>query len=349
MVDWNTPTETTDYDDVLDFLRARDEHCAKMDFTGDTNLPIGAVRISSSTGRHEIWNGSSWAQSAFFDDFDDHVNNATIHEPYHVGSIEMITYATADSGWLICDGSAVSRATYATLYAKIGDTFGAGNGSTTFNLPNLKGRSPIGVDSANTDIDAIGETRGSWNHSHSTPNHQHTIPTHSHAMPHTHQVGAHNHAVSGGHVHSVGGHYHSVNATGADIAIASSGAHVHTLNGYDTTFTGSTNTNQPVESANTSNPEAWGSAINTASHTHDNADFTGRVGLVTGGSNGDAAFNTGAAATFNTDNSTAFTSGAESTANTSGSGTLTSNSGEGSGTSGTNNGPVLALHFQIKF
>ena len=50
-------------------------------------------------------------------------------------------------GWLICDGSAVSRSTYAALFSAIGTAFGVGNGSTTFNLPNTLGQFPRGYDS----------------------------------------------------------------------------------------------------------------------------------------------------------------------------------------------------------
>lgn len=49
-------------------------------------------------------------------------------------------------GWLYCDGSAVSRKTYSRLFEIIGTAFGAGNGSTTFNIPDLRGRVIIGVD-----------------------------------------------------------------------------------------------------------------------------------------------------------------------------------------------------------
>jgi len=48
-------------------------------------------------------------------------------------------------GWLLCDGSAVSRTTYANLFTQIGTRYGVGDGSTTFNLPDLRGRSPIGA------------------------------------------------------------------------------------------------------------------------------------------------------------------------------------------------------------
>lgn len=68
--------------------------------------------------------------------------------------------STIPSGWLLCDGSAVSRATYAALFAVIGTTFGVGNGSSTFNLPGLPGRTPIGAgqgqDLTNRALAAVG-------------------------------------------------------------------------------------------------------------------------------------------------------------------------------------------------
>jgi microcystin-dependent protein len=62
-----------------------------------------------------------------------------------IGSILMFGGAAAPSGWLICDGSSVSRTTYQNLYGVIGNAFGAGDGSTTFNLPDMRSRLPAGV------------------------------------------------------------------------------------------------------------------------------------------------------------------------------------------------------------
>jgi microcystin-dependent protein len=66
----------------------------------------------------------------------------------------------APTGWFLCDGSAVSRVTYADLFTAIGTKYGVGDGSTTFNVPNLKGRFPIGLDSGDTDFNDRGKTGG---------------------------------------------------------------------------------------------------------------------------------------------------------------------------------------------
>lgn len=62
-----------------------------------------------------------------------------------VGEVRFIAVAAAPAGWLLADGRAVSRATYAELFAAIGATYGAGDGSTTFNLPPVAGRALIGA------------------------------------------------------------------------------------------------------------------------------------------------------------------------------------------------------------
>ncbi len=75
------------------------------------------------------------------------------------GSIIMYPLKTPPSGYLYCDGSAVSRGTYATLYGIIGNTFGSGDGSTTFKLPDYRGKFLRGVnDSSGNDPDASSRT-----------------------------------------------------------------------------------------------------------------------------------------------------------------------------------------------
>ena len=62
------------------------------------------------------------------------------------GTILPFGGASAPSGWLLCDGSAVSRTTYAALFANISTAWGYGDNSTTFNLPDMRGRFPRGRD-----------------------------------------------------------------------------------------------------------------------------------------------------------------------------------------------------------
>ncbi len=87
---------------------------------------------------------------------------------------------TAPTGWLLCDGSLVSRTTYAALYSVIGTTYGAGDGSTTFALPNLKGRIPVGRDSGVAAFDTLAETGGAVDVTLTSA--QSGLPAHNHAV-----------------------------------------------------------------------------------------------------------------------------------------------------------------------
>jgi microcystin-dependent protein len=117
------------------------------------------------------------------------------------GTVIQTARATAPTGYLLCDGSAVSRTTYSSLFDAIGTAYGAGDNSTTFNIPNLKGRIPVGFDSSQTEFDTLGETGGSKTHTLTTaemPSHTHTGTTGNQSANHTHSgttstSGNHNH------------------------------------------------------------------------------------------------------------------------------------------------------------
>lgn len=83
------------------------------------------------------------------------LNTATAPDP--VGVIQLYSGATAPTGWMLCDGTAISRTTYSALFAVTSTTYGVGNGTTTFNLPDLRGRAPIG---AGTGSGLTARTRG---------------------------------------------------------------------------------------------------------------------------------------------------------------------------------------------
>lgn len=93
---------------------------------------------------------------------DDNMNEIkeTVNSNTPTGVVNLFAGTTAPDGWLICDGSAVSRTNYSNLFNVIGTTFGDGDGSTTFNLPDFRHLIPIGLDSRNTAYDTIGKTGG---------------------------------------------------------------------------------------------------------------------------------------------------------------------------------------------
>ena len=86
-----------------------------------------------------------------------------------IGTPILCPTASAPTGYLLCNGAAVSRTAYAALFAVIGTTFGAGDGSTTFNLPDCRNRMTIGSGS----LYAIGNTGG--NKDQSVVSHNHSL------------------------------------------------------------------------------------------------------------------------------------------------------------------------------
>jgi microcystin-dependent protein len=97
--------------------------------------------------------------------WDDGTSRAAILIP---GEMKMwATDTFVPDGWLLCQGQEVSRTTYAALFANIGVAWGIGDGSTTFNLPDAKGRSPIGVGlgtATDATLKSIGDTGGFETH-----------------------------------------------------------------------------------------------------------------------------------------------------------------------------------------
>lgn len=120
------------------------------DFTGDVSIAatLHAIAVSGQTEK------TSLAATDMLLLYDASANTlkklsgATLSNLSPVGGVIMWTSATVPAGWLWCNGAAIARTgTYAALYAVIGTTFGAGNGSTTFNIPNTAGRFVRGVGS----------------------------------------------------------------------------------------------------------------------------------------------------------------------------------------------------------
>ena len=130
-------------------------------------LPVG------TNGQYLSVSGGVPAYSSFTGVTTEDVNNAA-----PIGHVVDWLTNSAPTNWLLCDGSAVSRTTYATLFAVLGTTYGTGDGSTTFNLPNIKGRVTVGRDSGQTEFDTLGETGGAKTHTLTAAE----IPSHTHGV-----------------------------------------------------------------------------------------------------------------------------------------------------------------------
>lgn len=92
----------------------------------------------------------------------------------NIGEMRMWAITTAPSKWLLCQGQALNRTTYSDLFDIIGTSFGAGNGSTTFNIPDTRGRFPFGFSGGH----ALGSIGGAEGHTlvvSEMPAHTHTI------------------------------------------------------------------------------------------------------------------------------------------------------------------------------
>ena len=93
------------------------------------------------------------------------------------GEIKMWAGDTIPDGWLLCDGSEVSKTTYPNLYEAIGDLWGVPSSSSNFKLPNLAGKVPVGYNSADTDFTPVGHTDGEKTHKLTIAE----MPSHSHS------------------------------------------------------------------------------------------------------------------------------------------------------------------------
>ena len=168
-------------------------HAQETGFTATGDINMG--------GSHQITN------LAAGDDAGDAINKGQLDIMVPIGGITMFAGSTGydTNVWQLCDGSAISRTTYATLFARLGTTHGAGNGSTTFNVPDLRGRFIAGS----------GQGSGLTNRVLGAEGGAETVTLTEAQMP------SHNHTGTSG---SAGSHSHTLTATTGN----ESANHTHT-------------------------------------------------------------------------------------------------------------------------
>lgn len=132
--------------------------------------------VDSSTGTPtvEVTQSGSGAQKALHFAFGGLKGDPGEGAGMPAGAIAAYAGSKAPEGWLLCDGSTVSRKSYPLLFAAIGTAYGSGDGSTTFGLPDLRGRVPMGISSSH----ALASKGGEETHKLAEaelPPHKHTI------------------------------------------------------------------------------------------------------------------------------------------------------------------------------
>ena len=316
--DFNKPALSSNKTNFPAEIRDNVAAVAKMDFTGASNIPANSIQYDHTNRRFQRESSSSFP---------------ALGGLVPPGGIVMWGKATAPTGWLLCDGTAYSRTTYAELYAEIGDTYGAGNGTTTFNVPDFRQRFPLGKAASGTGS-TLGGTGGNIDHTHTVPAHYHSMGTgadlnitsggaHTHSIDHDHgsvtsgSESSHTHAIDHNHAafDSAAGNtmtnYNIVNEPGT-------GSNADSFVGYlvgDPDYATYTSTNWPgrnhthsidvpaftgTSGAGSSHthsvdlPNFTGTSGST-SHTHTSGTFSGRIGLVTGGVDGNASMTSGTA------------------------------------------------------
>ena len=182
------PTQTEGVSEILasdwnayvrdNFDSIKSGHIVCTSSTRPTGIQEGTMVYETDTNLIYVYTGSDWKQ-----------NNLT-----PVGMISPFAGSSSPEGWLICDGAAVSRSTYAVLFGLISTTYGIGDGSTTFNVPDLRGRAAIGAGTGpGLSARALAANVGSETHTLDVtqiPNHKHyTSGTTGDDSPdHTHNI-----------------------------------------------------------------------------------------------------------------------------------------------------------------
>ena len=136
--------------------------------TGESLLPGDSVELCAKNGSIK----NSWIAVKHG------ISQSGSSDNFPIGSIVGFAGTSVPNNWLIADGSEVSRETYSELFEVIGTYYGEGDGATTFNLPDMRGKVGVGLLATDEDFNILGNIGGSKTHIQTIdemPNHSHTI------------------------------------------------------------------------------------------------------------------------------------------------------------------------------
>lgn len=172
------------------------------------------------------------------------------------------------SGYLLCDGSAVSRSTYAALFSVVGTIYGTGDGTTTFNLPDMRGRVAVGKDSGTFSV--LGARAGEETHVLATTE----IPAHNHTMTAV-SAGTPAGTISSVSAGTPTGTINSVSAgtPAGTVTVASGGAHTHSVSAQVQDAAGLTG-DYISQISGKVGTATIGTAVSSGAHSH-TASFAG--------------------------------------------------------------------------
>lgn len=182
---------------------------------GSTGTPfISELPVASNTtlGAIKVGNNLTIAADGTLSASSGGGSTEVVGDTLPIGSIVEWMIDEVPENWLECTGQAVSREEYPDLFDIIGTKYGNGDGTTTFNLPNMQSRTTMGYNANDDNFNSVGGTGGSTSqtfvHTHTINEHTHTTASHTLTVS---EIPSHTHTFTGtAHTHTLGNHYHSL-------------------------------------------------------------------------------------------------------------------------------------------